>query len=145
MKTAEKKHLAKNLFIKSSMTRKDIAAQVGTTEKTLRSWIDKESWEDIKTSQTVTRAQLLQEEYAQLKAINKIIEEEHKGVPNKQLSDAKGVIRKNIEALSHTPLYKYIEAFDDYINWLIKNHPAKVQEHAALTYEFVEELAKTQN
>jgi len=141
MKSSEKQHLAKSLFIKSDLNRKEIAKQVGVTEKTLRDWIQKFNWEELKISQTITREQLYEQELKQLAALNKQIEDQG-GVPNKQQSDAKAVIRKNIEALSHTPLYKYIEAFDDFSDWLIKNHPGDLKLMAERSYEFLEELAK---
>ena len=135
--------MAKSLFIKSDLLRKEIAKQVGVTEKTLRDWISKFNWEELKLSQTITREQLYEQELKQLAALNKQIEEQG-GVPNKQQSDAKAVIRKNIEVLSHTPLYKYIEAFDDFSNWMIKNHPADLKLLAERSYEFLEDLAKKQ-
>ena len=142
MKNADKKNLAKNLFVKSSMNRKEIAAQVEVTEKTLRNWIELDNWEDIKNSQTITRSQLLQDSYNQLRRINEIIEEKHNGVPTKELSDAKGVIRKEIEHFSHQPIYKYVECFEEFIDFLSKNNPAKMNEWAELSQSFIAELSK---
>lgn len=143
MSKNQKLYLAKALYCESTLTRKAIAEQVGVTEKTLRKWIDENNWDDLKNTRSITRESLLQAEYAQLEAINKIIAEEMNGVPSKHLSDAKGVIRKNIEALSSTPLFKYVEAFDDFTNWLLKNKPDLVKAVSAASYEFLESIAKT--
>jgi predicted transcriptional regulator len=142
MKNADKKILAKNLFVKSSMNRKEIALQVGVTEKTLRNWVELDNWEELKDAQTITRAQLLQDAYNQLKAINKKIEEDFNGIPSKELSDAKGVIRKEIEHFSKQPIYQYIEVFEEFIDYLVKNHPKQTTEFAKLSGEFINEISK---
>lgn len=143
MNNAEKKDLARSLYIKSDMTRKEIAQQVGTTEKTLRKWIDDDGWDKMKDSLQITRPQLLQDAYAQLNAINRYIEEKLQGIPTKDLSDAKGVIRKEIETFSEQPIHKYIEVFEDFIGYLSKTTPSKVAEFAALSQEFINQLNKS--
>lgn len=140
MNLQEKKQLAQALYIAGNNTQKDIAEQVGCTPKTLKNWIDKYNWEDLKTAKSITRKELLTAALNQLKAINKEIEDEHKGIPNKQLSDAKGVIIKEIDALSDQPLYKYVESFEDYLVWLNENHPAEVKITAERTMQFIQEL-----
>lgn len=142
MGNAEKRSLATNLFLKSSMNRKEIATQVGITEKTLRKWIDEDGLEDIKESQMILRPQLLNDAYAQLAAINKKIKEEYGNVPDKQLADAKGVLRKEIEALSHQPIHKYVEVFEELTEWMAKNAPKYLKEVALITQEFLSEIAK---
>ncbi len=142
MKNAEKKELARGLFLKSSLNRKQIADQVRVTEKTLRNWIEKEDWETLKDSMMITRPQLLQDAMAQLKAINKKIREELNNVPTKELSDAKGVIRKEIEIFSNQPLHRYIEVFEEYIDWLAKNDPDKLSEFAQSSQAFINDLSK---
>jgi DNA-binding XRE family transcriptional regulator len=142
MKNEGKKALARELFIKSALTRKEIATNVGVTEKTLRSWIDAGNWETIKESIHVTRNQLLDEAYQQLAAINKKIREEYGNAPTKELSDVKSVIRKEIETFSSQPLHKYIEVFEEMIQYLQKNHPAQVSIFGNLSQEFITEVSK---
>lgn len=143
MNNAEKKDLARSLYIKSDMTRKEIAQRVSTTEKTLRKWIDDDGWDKMKDSLQITRPQLLQDAYAQLNAINRHIEEKLQGIPTKDLSDAKGVIRKEIETFSEQPIHKYIEVFEDFIGYLSKTTPSKVAEFAVLSQEFINQLNKS--
>lgn len=140
MTQAEKKELARNLYVKSDFNRKEIASQVGTTEKTLRKWIEEGEWDVMKDSLQITRPRLLQDAYAQLNAINRFIETELKGIPTKELSDAKGVIRKEIETFSDQPIHKYIEVFEEFIGYLSKTNPSKVVEFAQLTQEFINQL-----
>ena len=140
MNRDEQKQLAQALYIAGNNHQKDIAKQVGITPKTLRNWIDKHNWEDLKTAKSITRKELLTAALNQLKALNKEIEENHNGIPNKQLSDAKGVIIKEINALSDQPLYKYVESFEDYLVWLNENQPAEVKLTAERTMQFIQEL-----
>lgn len=140
----DKKELAKSLFVKSGFTRKEIANTVGITEKTLRKWIEEYGWEDLKITESITRSHLLKEAYKQLKNINDYIDRELGGVPNKEMSDAKAVIRKEIEALSEQPLYIYVEVAEEFTSWLSMNHPKELKQVTSLIYEFIEELAKKQ-
>ncbi len=142
MRNAEKKNFAQGLFVKSDLNRKEIATQVGVTEKTLRKWIDDGGWQELKDVQSITRSQLLIDAYKQLAAINKKINDEHEGVPTKELSDAKGVIRKEIETLSDNPLYLYVEVFENFTDWMARNHPKHLKDLARLSYDFVQEVAK---
>lgn len=142
MTNAQKKNLAQALYISGSHTRKAIANQVGCTEKTLRNWIDKGNWDEIKEAQTITRSELLRQSYAQLRAINEEIADNHGGIPNKQLSDAKGVIIKEIEILSDAPLHNYIQVGNDFAKYLTKNHPKDVQKSVMLFNEMIEEIAE---
>ena len=141
MTNKEKKQLAYSLFIKSSFNRKEIAKQVGCTEKTLRNWIEKEDWQSIKEAQTLTRSKLLQDAYSQLKAINEKINDDFGGIPNKELSDAKAVIRKEIEALSNHPLHLYVEVFTEFLDWVNENEPKDVQKIVALSDGFINNIA----
>mgnify|MGYP000400948523 CR=1 FL=1 len=141
MTNKEKKALAYSLFVKSSYNRKQISNQVGCTEKTLRNWIKDGDWESIKEAQTLTRSKLLQDAYTQLKAINEKINNDFGGVPNKELSDAKGVIRKEIETLSDNPLHVYVEVFTEFVDWVGENHNVKSITVLELADEFVNHLA----
>ena len=141
MSKAEKKVIAEGLFIKTTLTRKEIAAQVGVSQTTLRDWIEKGGWESIKQSGTIKFQALLEESIKQLEAINKRINDEHGGVPNKELSDAKAVIRKEIEVLSKKPLFRYVEVMEDFQGWTTKHHPEDLQKVTKLSMKFIEDIA----
>lgn len=142
MSNLDKRNLATSLFLQSSMKRKEIAVHVGITEKTLRKWIDDDGLEHIKESQSIMRPQLLQDAMAQLAAVNKVIREEYGNVPNKQLADAKGGLRKEIETLTDQPIHKYVEVFEELTIWMTKNAPKHIKEVAQITQEFLTDIAK---
>lgn len=142
MTNKEKKSLAKNLYIKGNLSQTAIAEKVGCSRSSVSEWIKKGKWDELKESQTLTRGQLLQDAYKQLKAINNEIEQNHKGIPTKHLSDAKGVIRKEIEVFSENALYQYVGVFDEMTDWLEKNHPKELLKMTELINDFIEEIAK---
>ncbi len=141
MTNAEKKRLAKSLYIKSGQNKKQIATQVSVTEKTLRNWAEIGDWEELKNASTITRSELLKASYRQLKAINEKIEDDHNGIPTKELSDAKGVIRKEIEALSEMPLHQYISVATEFTEHLSKNNPRALIGTVELLNDFIELIA----
>jgi len=143
MNNAEKKDLARNLYVKTDMKRKEIASQIGTTEKTLRGWIDAGQWDKMKDSIQITRPKLLQDAYNQLNAINRFVEENLNGIPTKDLSDAKAVIRKEIESFSTQPIHKYIEVFEEFIQFLAKNEPGKLNDFASLSQTFINQVSRS--
>lgn len=132
--------MARSLYLNSSLSNKDIAKQVGTTEKTLRKWRTDEDWDTLKELKTITRSNLLQDAYAQLKTINKQIDELDKSdmKTRKILFDAKAVLGKEIDRLSESPLHVYIGVFDEFTDWISKNYPKKLQELTAISFEFIE-------
>ena len=138
----EKKLTARSLFLKSDLSRKEIARIAGVTEKTLRRWIKDENWEELKAVESITRKQLLQDAYRQLKRINDYIENELDGIPNKEMSDAKAIIRKEIESLSDSPLHIYIEVSEELIHHVQMNHPDMVKSITGILSEFIESKAK---
>jgi len=144
MNISEKKELAKSLYIKSKLNRKQICEMVDCAEKTLRNWIKKYNWDQLREAETITRSELLRSAYKQLQQVNQHIEKELNGIPNKEMSDVKAVIRKEIEALSEMPLYQYIEVAEDFTGWLANNHPKQLKETTSLMYEFIQELATKQ-
>jgi transposase-like protein len=134
---AEKKQLALSLYITGKHTRKEIAKMATCAEKTLRNWIDIENWDNLKQAKTVTRNSLLADEYFQLAALNAKIKEQG-GVINKEQSDAKAVITKNIERLSDSPLHVYVEVLEELLSYMMENHASKSPEYSNIMYEFLQ-------
>jgi transposase len=142
MKNALKKEQARALFVKSTMSRKEIAGSISVTETTLRNWINDGEWQIEKDSQTITRSHLLAESYAQLQAINEAIKTENNGIPTKVLSDAKATIRKEIEALSNQPIYRYCEVFEEFLVYVAKNSPKNLEAFSQLSLNLITQLQK---
>lgn len=137
MVNTEKRNLAQDLYIKGTLTRKAIADAVGVTEKTLRNWIEKYGWDDIREAMTVTRKQLLTDAYTQLKKVNKQIED-NEGVITKELADAKSILRKEIEQLSESPLHVYVDVLDEFTEYLARKSPKNLQTFSKLVMGFLE-------
>lgn len=144
MTTKERKDFAKGLFLRSDYSIKEIAAKVPCTEKTLRKWVKVGGWKLLKDMQTITRTKLLHDAYKQLSAVNKHILEELNGIPNKQLSDAKGVLIKEIEALSDTPLHLHIQVVSDIENWLKDNNPKDFMKVKKVLFDFIQSKAEAE-
>ncbi|BDD11660.1 hypothetical protein FUAX_40920 (plasmid) [Fulvitalea axinellae] len=134
----KKRELAQGLYIKGTLSKKEIAKFVGVTDKTLRTWAEKYAWDQLKEAQSVTRQQLLADAYAQLKAVNQAVQERG-GVPDKALTDAKSVLRKEIEQLSDSPLHLYVEIYTEVSEWLVEQRPDKAGEVSKLFLEFLDE------
>jgi len=137
----EKQRAAQSLYVRGSLNRKEIASLVEVNEKTLRAWIDKGNWDAMKEAISVTRQQLLHDAYVQLRAVNIAIADRG-GIPNKELSDAKSMIRKEIELFSDSPLHLYVEVFDEVSEWLMKGHPAEAVLVSTLFLKFLEQKQK---
>lgn len=145
MNNAAKKKLAKKLYINTGLSKKDIAEQLGVNRNTISNWVKINNWDAIKESQNITKSELLQQAYRQLKAINQTIEDEHDNIPPKHLSDAKGVVRKEIEQFSDNPLHIYIDVFNELTIWVQRNSSAHQIPLFELCNTFIEEKAKEQS
>jgi len=66
----QKQDYAKLLYLKTTMTQKEIAEKISVTEKTLGSWVRKGDWEVLRASYTVTKEQELRRIYMQINALN---------------------------------------------------------------------------
>ena len=144
MTNKQKKDFAKSLYLRSNLSKKEIASKTPCTEKTLRKWIELENWNVLKDMQTITRSKLLQDAYKQVSAINHHIMEELNGIPNKQLSDAKGVLIKEIEALSDTPLHLHIQVVEEIEDWLKDNHPKDFMTIKRTLFDFIQQKAEAE-
>jgi len=146
MKNAQKKELARGLYINSSLNQTEIAAQVETTPKTLRNWIAEGGWSEIKHSKTLTRPHMLQQAYQRLQENNKALEILKPGemATYKTLMDAKAIIGKEIERLSDSPLHLYIEVCEDLMGWVSSNLPQDLQSVTVMLREFIEDVHKRQ-
>ncbi len=129
------------LYTKGVLSRKLIAQNVGTTEKTLRSWIESEGWDEQRQMQTITRPQLLQDAYRQLKALNDFIDEKG-GIPDKSQSDAKAVLIREIELFSIKPLHKYIEVVSEFVDYIQKNKPDLLMPVLEISDLFINQVAR---
>jgi hypothetical protein len=75
----QKQDYAKLLYLKTTMTQKEIAEKIGVTEKTLGSWVRKGDWEVLRASYTVTKEQELRRIYQQINNLNNTINDRDEG------------------------------------------------------------------
>lgn len=73
IKKMQEREYAKLLYLHKKITQKEIAQRVGITEKTLKKWIEEETWEDMRLSVAVTRKERLKDLMNQLDQINQHI------------------------------------------------------------------------
>jgi len=142
MDLQNKRMLAKSIYCYAQLPNRKIAELSGITEKTLKAWITKYRWQEEKNATGILRQQLLKETYYQLDAINLQIRVQHQGVPTKQLSDAKGVLIKEIETLDEQPLHRVLEVFREAVAWCGKYKPERLADLTELLNGYVEALAK---
>ncbi len=122
MRTDQKRELAKQLFLHTSATRKEIAARVGVSEKTISGatgWIKKFDWDKLKSALTVTRDNLVASLYNQILKITELADEEDRTLTTKE-TDALVKIAKAIETIDEkTTVSTFIQVFMEFEKWLI--------------------------
>ena len=75
----QKQDYAKLLYLKTTMTQKEIAEKISVTEKTLGLWVRKNDWEVLRASYTVTKEQELRRIYQQINYLNNTINDREEG------------------------------------------------------------------
>lgn len=137
----KEKQIARELYLNTSMTQKEIAFKLGISEQTLSKWVNNGKWDEIKTAKSITKEQLLKQAYEQLAAINKAIEERG-GVPDKQLSDAKGILVKEIALLEKNhSISTAVYIMDRFLNYVLTHNPSIAKEVSQMQLAFIEMLA----
>jgi len=129
----QKKELAKQLYLKSQMNQKEIAASVGVTEKTLSTWINdkEEKWELLKSSFIITKEQELRRIYIQINELNTMIENKETGkryaTPSE--SDTLSKLAATARNLEHeTSVDVIINVFIEFSEFLKQVDPFKSKE-----------------
>jgi transcriptional regulator with XRE-family HTH domain len=117
----QKKEWAKTLFVSERLTQKEIAMRTGVSEKTLSLWVNKENWDALRVSLTITKDAQLKRLYAQLEEINTAIEKREEGLRYSNTKDADIIVKITtaIKALeTETGIAEIVEVFTGYNNWL---------------------------
>lgn len=141
MPKEKEKLIARELYLNTSMSQKEIAIKLGISEQTLSKWIKVGKWEELKAAKSITKEQLLKQAYEQLAAINKTIEERG-GVPDKQLSDAKGILVKEIALLEKNhSISTAVYIMDRFLNYILTHNSSIAKEVSQMQLSFIEMLA----
>jgi len=144
-KRSQKKDFAKLLYIKESLTQKEIAEKVGITEKTLSLWINKENWSQLKTSLVITKEEELRRIYIQINEINNSIETRENGQKFSSPKEADTISKLAAAARameSDASLSDVIEVFKRFINWMRAIDLDKAKEIIVYQDAFIKTLLK---
>ncbi len=135
------KSLAQEIFLHSNINQKELAEKVGVSERTIGKWVNEGNWKNLRTAKNVSRQSLLQKAYANLEKMNTLIEE-HGGVPPKQLTDAKSVFVREVQALDkQDSLSHAVSVMEGFMGFLFKRNPKMAKEVAQYQLEFIETRA----
>ena len=75
----QKKEWAQLLYLKENLTQQEIADKVGTSRRTVGTWINQGKWDDMKAGMTMTRESQIMDIHRQVSEINKVIAERPDG------------------------------------------------------------------
>ena len=136
---AQKKEWAKLLYTKENLTQKEIAARVGVSAVTINKWVNKEKWEELKVSITITREEQLKNLYRQLGEMNKTItEREGSRFPTPAEADTITKLANAIDKLeTETGLNEILSTFKEFLNWVRKFNLDEAQRLVPLFDDFV--------
>lgn len=136
----QKKEWAKTLFVNERLTQKEIAMRTGVSEKTLSLWVNKENWDALRVSLTITKDAQLKRLYAQLEEINTAIEKRDEGLRYSNTKDADIIVKITtaIKALeTETGVAEIVEVFTGFNNWFKNIDLAATQQYIKLQDEYL--------
>ncbi|HSW64973.1 MAG TPA: hypothetical protein VLH56_16925 [Dissulfurispiraceae bacterium] len=139
MSKQQEKVIAKELYVNSRLSQKEIAQRVGVREATMSRWVVEGGWETLRTAGSITRKALLQKAYQNLQHINQHIETECGGLPNKKTLDAKNAIIREIQTLDKgDSLALTVAIMEDFHTFVTRVKPSLAKELVNLQLEFLE-------
>lgn len=96
---AQKKDLAKALFLNTSSTQQEIADQVGVDRRTIARWV--KEWQDLKINYMQTRESRIRSTLMQLEQLDHTIENRDEGAryPSAKEADIRRKLTADLEAL----------------------------------------------
>lgn len=139
----EKREYAFLLYKDGSFTQKMIAEKVGAAEKTISEWKQKDNWDAKVKSIKQTREENLMELHNQWAAINLVIRNDQKGVPNASQADIIKKLAASIRDLENE--VGYTEAYQVLKKMMIhiqKMDHDKAKELIPFVDSFMQELLK---
>jgi len=143
--TQQKKEWTKTLYLKENLTQQEIADKVGVARQTVIRWIQKEKWEELKTSLTLTRQEQIAHLYRQVAEINAGILQRPDGerFPNSKEADILGKLAAAINKMETDVGIKDIcEVGTKFANWLRQIDLVKAQNFVALYDAFIKDMLK---
>lgn len=142
LKNAQKRDLAKDIYMLGSYTFEEIAGKVGTTRQTISRWAREGGWEDLKAGMTVGREQILKGLYRQIHEINELISTRDKGNRHASTKEADTIMKlsaaiKKME--DDIGISELISAGMRFGNWLRPVDLAKAKEFISIWDSFIKD------
>jgi Transcriptional regulator, contains sigma factor-related N-terminal domain len=141
----KKKDWAKMLYLNEHLTQKEVAERVGISTRTMSVWVNKEKWDTLKTSMTITREQQLANLYRQVAAINEAItgREEGKRFASSKEADIINKLATAIDKMERdSGLSEAISISKKILKWLRPINPTQAKD---LSYVFDSFIKDTLN
>ncbi len=113
-----KKQAARNLFLHSDRTRAEIADLIDINTKTLYLWIKHGRWEEMKLAARQTPANLLQDLYDHIGAVNNKIKEREDRCPTYQEVEMLRKLFASTKHIQRLNVGAYIEAFTELTSFI---------------------------
>lgn len=140
MTNQQKKEWAKLLFTKEQLLQKEIAEKVGVTPKTVCNWVNKENWDKLRISLSVTHEEQLSHLYSHLSEINTSISKRPEGerFPNAKEADTITKLSSSINKLEReSGVGEVVSTFGQLIRWLRERNLEEAQMIAPILDDFV--------
>ena len=142
LKNAQKKSIAKELYLHGDYTFEEIAAKVETVRQTIARWAKEEGWASLKASMTVGKEKTLKNPYAHVQSINEAILERGDGerTPTPKEADILAKLAAAIGKLEdETGIHELVSSGIAFLTWLRGVDPQKAVEFTELWDAFIKE------
>lgn len=136
--------LARELFLNTTMTQKEIAEKLKVSEKTLSDWSRNGNWEALRAAKKVTKAALISNYYTILYTMQSQIAERPlpDNVPTSKEADIMAKIGSQIEKIDkQSSLQDYILAFEEFLQFMMEQDPNLAKAIAPYQYDFLQKKA----
>lgn len=143
MKNSEKKELAKQLFLHTNLTQKEIAEKVHVMPKTMGKWC--KDWRVIKAAKSSTKDHTIARLYGGIDLILKAAEDENRPITDSE-ADKISKINKTISTIDKDlDLAIYIQVFEEYNRFLMPLNQELTRENNSYQDKFINIKAGVSN
>lgn len=107
---AQEREYARILYTSERITFKEISERTGVTEKTISKWAEADNWAKLRKSLLTTKEAQLVHWYNQLDAMNEMIAERPRPIPDSKEADIMTKTTSNIKNMeTETGIGEYVE------------------------------------
>lgn len=144
MAKKSEKLLARELFLNTQLSQREIAERLSLSEQTMSSWQKEGNWEALRAAKKVTKSALISNYYTILYTMqeqigNRAIPD---NVPTSKEADIMAKIGSQIEKIDkQSSLQDYILAFEEFLQFMLERDPELARQIAPFQYEFLQEKA----